>query len=145
MRLSAGFKNAFKVLVLIVALMIVCAIWPATSGVDRSKKARAKSDVTQVTTALAAYQVEYGQSLEGELPQIFAALRGDNPRKVVFIEVDPKSMNERGEFVDPWGTPYKLAPTPNRRLHTLVGIYSFGKGKKDDQGAEGSDDIVSWR
>lgn len=145
MRLSARLKTVLLVLGVYVALIIVGTLFPEPSGGERTKRAQARVETAQLATALTAYHTEYSRPLEGELPHILTTLAGDNPRKIVFMELNPKSLNAKGEFVDPWGTPYKLVRMPNERLPKLVGIDSFGKNKKDEQGAKGSDDIVSWR
>jgi hypothetical protein len=66
---------------------------------------------------------------------------GANPRKIVFIEVRETRINTQGEFVDPWGTPYRIdvsKPDAPR-------VWSCGPNRKDENGADGSDDIVGWR
>jgi hypothetical protein len=145
MRLSAGFKTFLVVLGIFVVLMVAGALFPQPSGSERTKRAHARFDANHLAVGLMAYREEYGQFLKGELPHIITTLTGDNPRKIVFIEVEPKSLNAKGEFVDPWGTPYKILPQPNERLPRLVGVYSCGKNREDEHGAESSDDLVSWR
>jgi hypothetical protein len=49
-------------------------------------------------------------------------------------------LNSAGQFLDPWGTPYRI-DTSNPKFPWA---YSCGPDKKDDGGAPGSDDIVSW-
>ena len=68
-------------------------------------------------------------------------LRGDNPLKIVFFEAPSNRFNARGEYLDPWGTPFHIdASNP-----TFPWAYSFGKDTKDDGGVPESDDIPSWR
>jgi hypothetical protein len=57
-------------------------------------------------TAVRNYGSMFGGNPVGTNPEITAALNGDNPREVKFL--DPNNgmrINSRGELVDPWGTP----------------------------------------
>jgi hypothetical protein len=57
-------------------------------------------------TAIRNYGSMFGGNPVGTNPEITAALNGDNPREVKFL--DPNNgmrINSRGELVDPWGTP----------------------------------------
>jgi hypothetical protein len=101
----------------------------------------ARGDVMLVANALAYYQVQYGEPLVGDQAHIVDVLRGNNPRKFVFIDVPPEQINKNGELIDPWGSPYKLDELTNPYPH----VYSFGPNKKDELGTEESDDIASWR
>ncbi|HWB60611.1 MAG TPA: hypothetical protein VG733_14045 [Chthoniobacteraceae bacterium] len=49
-------------------------------------------------------------------------------------------LNSAGQFLDPWGTPYRIDVSNPK----FPWAYSCGPDKKDDGGAPGSDDIVSW-
>ena len=69
---------------------------------------------------------------------VMNALYGMNLREIVFIDSSYR-VNARGEFLDPWGHPYRIdvsnPQSPN--------VYSFGENGIDEGGAEGSDDIAS--
>jgi hypothetical protein len=67
-------------------------------------------------------------------------LTGNNPRKVVFLEVRKKDINSDGEMIDPWQTAYRIGITSDQ----FPWAYSFGKNRIDEGGNIGSDDIVSW-
>ncbi len=54
---------------------------------------------------------QYGQTFGGNPvgtnPEITAALAGKNPKQINFLRGQPGlQINERGEMVDTWGTPY---------------------------------------
>jgi hypothetical protein len=127
-------------LVVVVFLVIfVGARWALPGRHDRSYAA---AEVTQLAGALAAYRSEYGDVPKGSPAEIIAALTGGNTRKIIFIEVPSDQLNEKGEFVDPWGTPYHFVPTdPAEKPH----VYSLGPNKVDEQVGDVSDDIESWR
>lgn len=106
----------------------------------RAERSQAHAAVTSMATAVKSYLTEYGFRPEGDNAQITATLRGDNPRKIVFFEAPVKSYNPSGELIDPWGTPCRFDLSgPETR------IWSCGRDRVDNGGAEGSDDIVSWR
>jgi hypothetical protein len=77
----------------------------------------------------------------GTVADVCALLRGEsrggqNPKKLDYLEASASEMNATGEFVDPWGTPYRFATADKVR------VYSCGPNKKDEQGA--GDDIGNW-
>jgi len=127
----------------IVAILLVLI----ATGVERRGRvlrnaltANARRASRDLVAAMKQYRSEYGFMVEGEPAQIFKTLRGENPRKIVFIDVISSSVNAQGEFIDPWGTPYRFdisKPDAPR-------VWSCGPNRKDEGGAEGSDDIVSW-
>lgn len=69
------------------------------------------------------------------------ALLGENPRKIVFFAGPEKNFTPHGEYLDPWGTPYRFDLSDPKAPR----VWSCGPNRKDEGGAEGSDDIVSWR
>ena len=70
-------------------------------------------------------------------------LRGANPRKIVFFDGKPtaKFNSPQGAFLDPWGTPYRIDLSNPEEPR----VWSCGPNRRDEGGAKGSDDIVSWR
>jgi prepilin-type N-terminal cleavage/methylation domain-containing protein len=125
---------AFTLIELLVVISIIAVLaalaFPAVNGaIDSAKKAKAKSDVTQIVTAIKAYQTEYGRLPiwtagddwydSSDNNNLFDILRGHtagnnndrNPRRIAFIEIRPAKNNKDGlaadgKFYDPWGTPY---------------------------------------
>jgi hypothetical protein len=69
-----------------------------------------KTSVTRsaLKTACKSFLVEYKMFPSGDNATITAALRGANPRRVIFIELNSRDVNSVGEVVDPWGTPYRF-------------------------------------
>ena len=108
---------------------------------EHPRRAEARSFVDGLLTATNAYATEYGSPLSGTPAQILATLRGDNPRKIIFFDTLPRQINAQGELIDPWGTPYRFDLSDPQKPR----IWSCGRNRKDEDGAEGSDDIVSWR
>jgi prepilin-type N-terminal cleavage/methylation domain-containing protein len=119
-----GFTIIELLVVVAIIGVLMSLLFPAVQGaLDAAKKAQAKNDVTQIATAIAAFDMEYGRmpstnSAPEEITGgVLNALIGSNdtmnPRKIVFIEVlnfkRGKGGILNGKFVDPWANPYYLA------------------------------------
>ena len=132
--------SAFTLIELLIVIAIIgilmSLLFPAVnSAIDAAKKAQAKNDVTQIATAIAAYETEYGRlptsptsdstvdasaSTATDIISILANLNSptaDNPRGIVFLEVQNAKKGKSGisnsTFVDPWGGTYKVALVGN--------------------------------
>ena len=73
-----------------------------------------------------AYQRTYGEFPSGDNATILDTLRRGNPRKLIFLDLHPRSIHATGAFVDPWQTPYEV------KIHSTnsVSIRSAGKNKR---------------
>ena len=103
-------------------------------SIETARHVKAIGDEQQLVTALKAFQSEYGQLPSGKSGEIFDALRGNNPKKIVFVEYDASSTSSRGEFLDPWGTPYRVYVSADTVL-----IRSAGPNKVFDAGTATDD------
>lgn len=106
------------------------------------RQRQAKHDVDVLALALNGFALENKRFPQGNPAQVAALLRGENiggqnPKKLDYIEAGMGEMNKAGEFVDPWGSPYRLSVTGGVR------VYSCGPNRQDEQG--NGDDIASWR
>jgi len=110
-----------------------------TADRTRISRSQATSDVRWFRTAISAYISEYGQEPTGTQQNILKALQGDNPRRIVFMEVSPKMNLKDGLFLDPWGVPYKVEYS----LDGYHWVYSTGANKIDEGGH--GDDVTSWQ
>ena len=60
-----------------------------------------------VRRAVRQYGDMFNGNPVGTNPEITAALSGKNPKQINFINGDAgMRVNEKGEMIDPWGTPY---------------------------------------
>ena len=125
-----------------IIVAVIVLLFPVGTGRGPGPKpSLAMRDAVTIRIALKQYIAEFGTPPIGDEAQVMAALRGKNPRQILFIELDAKRFNARGEFLDPWSHPYRFdASNPE-----FVWSYSFGKNGIDEGGAEGSDDVASWR
>jgi hypothetical protein len=79
--------------------------------------------------------LRFGGNPVGTNPEITAALNGKNPRQVVFLDPEGGNhINERGELVDNWGTPYFF----HQLSRTEIEIRSAGPDHK----MWNSDDLI---
>jgi type II secretory pathway pseudopilin PulG len=106
------------------------------------RRYKAKQDVNIIEIGLRGFAAENGRPPTGRPAQIAALLRGENiggqnPKRLDYVEASLGEMNSAGEFIDPWGTPYRISSGADARA------YSCGPNRQDENG-EG-DDICSWK
>jgi hypothetical protein len=131
MRRRAASKTPWLIAGIVVVLAIIVV---AIAMQPWLRVRRARHDVKELVLALQAYAIEFREPLTGPTPVVCAALRGDNPRREAIVE--GYRLNADGEFLDPYGTPYRFQ-TDSMRVH------SCGPNKQDEAGA--GDDIASWQ
>ena len=106
------------------------------------QRSKAKHDVDVLALALDGYAREQGGYPQGNATTICGLLRGEsiagqNPRLLDYVEAANYEINGAGEFIDLWGTNYRLSTNPGPR------VYSCGPNRIDEQGQ--GDDIASWK
>ena len=65
-------------------------------------------ETSQILSAIHTYKSQFGELPKGGNRAVFRALRGENPRHVVFFECPATRISPDGDLLDPWGTPFKL-------------------------------------
>ena len=121
-------------------LLLISLGGPGGSGYPLDgKKPQTRSYLAALVMAMRGYAQEYERWPDG--PGMYSALAGNNDRKVVFWDPPSRVTASDGTPLDPWGRPiiYDGIVDGTPRFH------SAGKDGIDQRGAEGSDDIVSWR
>ncbi|MEI6279771.1 MAG: prepilin-type N-terminal cleavage/methylation domain-containing protein [Verrucomicrobiae bacterium] len=132
MRKSSAFTLIELLIVIAIIGILMSLLFPAVNGaIDAARKAQAKNDVTQIATAVIAYETEYGKlptsptsdatmdakaAAAGDIISILANMNSptnDNPRRIVFLEVQTakkgkSGIGTNGSFVDPWGGTYQI-------------------------------------
>ena len=91
-----------------------------------AKTAKFNEDVDNLFSALQKYKERVGSYPVGGNLEVAKALMGANPKNVIVIVGNKNQLNEKGEFVDPWGTPLRIyfsdvgvlirSAGPNRRF-----------------------------
>ena len=112
---------------------------------DLAAPVRAKQDVAHIVEALKEYYYVMHTMPKGGNGKIIETLINSSPTKgsTVFLTLSRESVakfNKVGKLLDPWDTPYRIDVSNPK----FPWAYSCGPDKKDDGGAPGSDDIVSW-
>jgi Type II secretion system (T2SS), protein G len=102
------------------------------------RAAQFNEDVNDIFYAVQKYKEHVGSYPAGSNAEVVKALSGENS-KHVFIEIGRhKTLNDKGELVDPWGTPFKIYFSGDSVL-----IRSAGPNKKfEDSSVQNSDDYI---
>jgi len=86
---------------------------PATSAAAQNGNAPHKIDrstamieLQKVHVMIGSYHTLMGQNPVGTNEEIMKALMGGNPRQAVLGPPPGQTLNDKGELIDPWGTPY---------------------------------------
>ena len=72
------------------------------------KTAKFNEDVENLFVGLQQYKEHVGSYPGGSNSEIAKALLGHNPKNVIILVGRKNELNEKGEFVDPWGTPLRI-------------------------------------
>jgi hypothetical protein len=72
------------------------------------KTAKFNEDVENLFVGLQQYKEHVGTYPSGSNSGIAKALLGQNPKNVIILVGRKNDLNEKGEFVDPWGTPLRI-------------------------------------
>lgn len=90
--------------------MLAAVIIPLTQGLYTGRSAKARTDATMqaVFCAIQAYKVEYGQLPSLANRELIKDLSGRNGRRIPFLSLSKRDLNNAGEVVDSWGTPLRI-------------------------------------
>jgi hypothetical protein len=103
-----------------------------------AKTAQFNEDVDDLFNALQKYKERVGSYPTGGNLEVSKALQGSNPKNVIIIVGSRKTnLNDKGEFMDPWGTPLRIYFSDNGVL-----IRSAGPNRRfDDSTVIDADDF----
>ena len=173
-------RPAFTLIELLVVIGIIAILagilLPAIrSTMLKGERVRAQSDVKGIANAWKSYWSEYGRwptnttvsvtedratgivmtiNYVGLLNTRFFDYAADNPKRIKFYEFSPEQLDSTTNFIDPWGTPYKLLFDTNfdgRVVRTGLGTvfdtvaaWSAGPDTNDTTATDLRDNINSW-
>jgi hypothetical protein len=130
-------------------ILIVVGIFTVLSGIAwvgrewntmrvNAKTARFNENVENLFSALQKYKERVGTYPTGGNLEVAKALMGNNPKNVIVIVGNKTDLNEKGEFVDPWGTALRIYFSDNGVL-----IRSAGPNRRfDDSTVPEADDFI---
>jgi hypothetical protein len=105
------------------------------AGATQTPNPPAATAMESIRRSVREYGERFGGNPVGNNAEITRQLSGDNPRHINFL--DPQAgarLNENGEMVDPWGTPYFFHQISGAEME----IHSAGPDKQ----MWNSDDLV---
>jgi hypothetical protein len=119
-----------KVLVVIGFITVIgCSIWAAKAWTNLRANARTaqfNQDIENLFTGLQKYKERVGKYPTGGNAQIARALQGENEKNIIIVVGRKTELSEKGEYLDPWGTPLRIyfsndgvlirSAGPNRRF-----------------------------
>jgi len=119
-----------KVLVGIGVLTVIFGIvWASKAWTTlraNARTAKFNEDIENLFDGLQKYKDRVGSYPVGGNAQVAKALQGANSKNVIILVGRKTELNEKGEFVDPWGTPLRIyfsdtgvlirSAGPNRRF-----------------------------
>ena len=119
-----------KILIGIGVITVLCgALWASRAWTTLRANARTSQfneDVENLFVGLQKYKERVGSYPIGGNIEVSKALAGNNPKNVIILVGRKIATNEKGEFIDPWGTPLRFyfsdtgvlirSAGPNRRF-----------------------------
>lgn len=103
-----------------------------------ARTAQFNEDVDNLFTALQKYKERVGTYPTGGNLEVSKALQGSNPKNVIVIVGRKTNMNDKGEFIDPWGTPLRIYFSDAGVLIRSAGP----NGRFDDSTVLDADDFI---
>ena len=114
-----------RVLLVIGAIAVLLAAgWLVKVGTTVQAKARnskLSADLDSLFDGLQTYKENVGSYPIGGNAEIAKALTGQNAKKVIIRVGRKLDQNNKGEFVDPWGTPLRVYFSDNSILIRSAG------------------------
>lgn len=119
-----------KVLIVIGVITVIVGIgWASRAWTTLQVKARTEKfneDVENLFIGLQKFKEVVGNYPIGSNADIAKSLKGSNAKNVIILVGRKSELNEKGEIVDPWGTPLRIyfndagvlirSAGPNRRF-----------------------------
>jgi hypothetical protein len=126
------------ILVGVAGVLWVSQAWTGWSGKHLDPNiARFNTDAENLILGIQQYKEFTGSYPTGNNISIAKALLGQNDRKILILAVRHAQINDKGEILDPWGTPLQFYFS-----HNEVMIRSAGPNKAwEDSAVPNADDL----
>lgn len=92
-------------------------------------------DLSHLEMLFSEYRKNHGGNPVGENDEITAALLGRNDKRLAYLPVQGSFLNDKGQLIDRWGTPYFF--------HALSGTHMEIHSAGPDRIMGTTDDVVS--
>jgi len=126
-----------------IIMIAIGTVWAARAWNTlrvNARTAQFNNDVEDLFTALQKFKERVGTYPTGGNLEVSKALQGGNSKNVIVIVGSAKksNLNDKGEFIDPWGTPLRIYFSDNGVL-----IRSAGPNRRfDDSTVMDADDFI---
>jgi hypothetical protein len=121
--------------------VLICSLWAAKAWTNlraNARNAAFNEDIENLFAGLQKFKERVGSYPKGSNAEIARALQGENSKNVIILVGRKTELNEKGEFVDPWGTPLRIYFAAEGAL-----IRSAGPNRRfDDSTVLEADDII---
>ncbi len=101
-----------KILIVIGVITVACgSFWAAKAWESfraNAKTSKFNEDVENLFVGLQQYKERIGAYPVGGNAQVAKALQGENPKNIIILVGRKTELNEKGEYMDPWGTPLRI-------------------------------------
>ena len=125
---------------IVIVLGVAGVLWVAKAWTPRridTKILKFNMDADNLILGLQQYREFVGSYPIGNNVSIAKALLGRTEKKVLILAVRTSDMNDKGEILDPWGTPLRFYFADNE-----VMIHSAGPNKVwEDSNVQTADDL----
>src|SRR6185437_7717267 len=126
-----------------IIMIAIGTVWAARAWNTlrvNARTAQFNNDVEDLFTALQKFKERVGTYPTGGNLEVSKALQGGNSKNVIVIvgSARKSNLNDKGEFIDPWGTPLRIYFSDNGVL-----IRSAGPNRRfDDSTVMDADDFI---
>ncbi len=134
MRLMKKILIAIGIVTLVIGVLWLGRAWNTFQ--INARTAKFNGEVDTLFGALQKYKERVGTYPVGSNVEIARALNGANSKNIIVLMGTKMHLNDKGEFVDPWGTPLRIYFSDNGVL-----IRSAGTNRRfDDTSVMDADD-----
>ena len=115
-------------------LIVFCAVICACHNPEGFTMVEA--DLAALAVVTQQYQLDKGYFPQGTDIEISQELSGESS-DTMYIDFPKRSIDSKGRFIDPWGTPYVFHQRSDRMI-----IWSFGRNRTMDSAPNSDDHII---